>query len=263
MIETLLNDGYIEDEIESNHYLFGALTKEVLQADRDWRPFIPEGEPQSRQRIETNNCTAFGTLNAQEGYMKRKYNLALNFSDRYLGICSGTNGKGNSPHYVAEVERKYAGFIPENVMGFGEEIKSVSDYYDGLVWGHKLLGVKNLMKWDIGHEWALNGNETNWQEALYDALLYSPVGIAVRAWSKDKDTYVRSGDNDNHWTTLVYAKKTRHSYQWWVADSYSPYYKVLESNYGFTRAKNYVIKPREDFGIEFYSRIGRGLLGAY
>ena len=250
------NFGYIEDAILPDHYLGGALPFEVLQEDRDWRPFIPEGERQRNTHLDTNNCTAFGTLNAQEGYMRRRYSFDVNFSDRYLGSRAGTSGPGNSPHTVIEAQRNFAGMVPEQILPFSSRIQSQREYFDGVTFSHKLMGLQWLHQWEIQHEWALNGKETNWQDQLYDALQFSPIGIAVRAWSNDGERYVRTGD-DNHWCTLVYAKKNDY---WMIADSYSPFYKKLDWNFGFTRAKRYRVIPREDFSSQFYLRAVIGLL---
>lgn len=249
--------GYIEDEIQDDHYLSGSIKKEILQPDRDWTSFLPKDEVQRKRKIETSNCTAFGTLNAEEIYLKRKYGITMNGSDRYLGICAGTTINGNSPHKVAEVQRNYAGIVPENVCSFNNSIKTADDYYRGLVWGHKLLGVKWLWGWEIQHEWVLNGSETNWQEQLYDALQYGPLGIAVDAWRKEGNRYVRRRNTDNHWTSLVGAKKGSY---WLVYDSYEEHLKKLNWDYGFTRAKQYVIFPREDYPLQFFLRIGMGLI---
>lgn len=259
MQTTFINDGYIEDVISPDHYLAGTLSKEVIQKDRDWRPYLGSHERQGRANLETYNCTAFGMHNAQEAYMKRVHGLKVNWSDRYLGARAGTGPGGNSPHTVAEVQRKYAGCIPEGAFAFGDNIQSIDDYYSGVLWAHKLLGARHVLAWDMKHEWVLNGNETNWQDALYDALLFSPVGIAVQAWTEDNDRYVRTG-HDTHWATLVGARK---GHYWVVADSYEPFIKKLAWGYGFSRAKQYIITPRDYVGPQTILRLGQGLTGLY
>lgn len=257
MIRTeVLSDGYIEDNIAEDHYLGGTLPIEVLQKDRDWRSFMPEGERQKRNGVETNNCTAFGTLSAQEGYMRRKYNFNVNWSDRYLGARAGTKGAGNSPHTVVETQRTFAGMIPEEVLPFSDRISSQSEYFDGVEFRHKLMGLHWLNEWEVQHEWVFDHRETNWRDQLYDSLQFSPIGIAVQAWSMDGDRYVRTG-GDTHWCTLVYAKKNDH---WLIYDSYAPFYKKLSWDFGFTRAKRYRMIPREDFSSQFYIRAVVGLL---
>lgn len=249
-------DGYVEDIIAPDHFLGGSLPQEVLQKNRDWRPFMPDGERQSRNGVETNNCTAFGTLSAQEAYMRRKYNFNVNWSDRYLGERAGTRGAGNSPHTVVESQRTYAGMVPEEVLPFSDRIQSQEDYFSGVEFRHKLMGLHWLNEWEVQHEWVLNGTETNWQDQIYDALQYSPIGIAVQAWSRNGDRYVRTG-HDTHWCVLVGAKKKDH---WLIYDSYAPFFKELDWDFKFFRAKRYRIIPREDFSTKFYVRAVAGLL---
>lgn len=247
--------GYIQDEIKKDHYLCGTLRLDILQKDRDWRPFLPAAERQNIGGFETSNCTGFGTNNAIETLIRRKFRTRANFSDRYLGICSGTSqAYGNSPHTVIETMRCFTGAIPESDLPFSPE-----HYYSGVTFAHKIAGAKWLMEYEIEHEWALDGTEPNWQDALFDALQFSPIGIAVPSWVKDGLLYVRSGE-DMHWTLLVGAKKGE---CWIVADSYDPFVKRLAWDFGFTRAKTYAVKKREDFSLQFYQRVGRGVMGLY
>jgi hypothetical protein len=186
------------------------------------------------------------------------YGKEVNFSDRYLGARAGTSPiNGNSPHKVAEVQRNYAGFIPEDMFPFSSDIQTGTDYYKGVTFAHKLAGAKGLIEWESRHEWALDGTETNWQDKLYDALTFSPIGIAVDAWHKEGEHYYRMNENDGHWCDLVFAVKGMY---WVVFDSYPPYIKKLEWNFGFTRAKRYQIFPREDFSLQFYTRLGLGFI---
>lgn len=251
-----MNYGYIEDTITDEQYLAGALPSEILRPDRDWMAFMPQGEIQNVNGVETNNCTAFGTLNAEEGYMKARYSFDVNFSDRYMGIRAGTKGAGNSPHTVVEVQRTFAGMVPEQILPFSNDIKTQEQYFSGATFPHKLMGLQWLYEWEIQHEWVLNGTETNWQDQLYDALQFSPIGLAVYAWREDKGIFVRRGA-DTHWCTLAGAKKNDY---WLVYDSYDKFFKKLEWNFGFTRAKRYRIIPREDFSSKFYIRAIAGMM---
>lgn len=251
-----ITDGYIEDVITEDHYTYGALSTARQFKDRNWIAYLPSEEYQKVRRIETSNCTAFGTLNAFEGYMRRVYGHEYNYSDRYLGSRAGTTSAGNSPHKVIETLRNYAGCISEAELPFSDDVQNVDDYYGGVTFSHKLSGVKWLRDWEVKHEWVLTGQETNWQDQLYDSLLFSPIGIAVNAWHEDNGMYVRK-NKDNHWTDLVYAVK---GHYWVVWDSYAPFLKKLDWNYGFTRAKRYEVFPREDYSLQFYARLGLGLV---
>lgn len=245
--------GYIEDTIADDHYITGTLSAQQTYPDRNWLTFLPSEEKQKLMRVETSNCTAFGTMNVVEGFMKRVYGLDVNFSDRYLGSRAGTTARGNSPHKVAETLRNFAGAVPEKDLPF-TDVQDIDEYYNAVNFSHKLSGAVWLREWEVRHEWALNGTETNWQDQLYDALQFSPIGIAVQAWSREGERYVRTG-KDTHWASLVYAVK---GHYWVVFDSYAPHIKKLSWDYGFTRAKRYDIFPREDFSLQFYARLGAG-----
>lgn len=67
--------GYVEPTILGSDFHFGGghgLTtgKPILAPDRDWRKYLPRFEPQ-RKDIETQNCTAFGTLQGIETLMTK------------------------------------------------------------------------------------------------------------------------------------------------------------------------------------------------
>lgn len=71
--------------------------------------------------------------------------------------------------------------------------------------------------------------------------------------------YVRDG-HDTHWATLVGARKGRY---WLVADSYAPFIKELAWDYYFSRAKQYIIKPRDPVNLQTLVRVGQGITGLY
>lgn len=249
-------NGYIRDEIQKDHWL-GAIG-DILVPDRDWRPSIGRQELQKRNGFETYGCTNINTNHALEMTLRQK-GIEYNASDRYSHIRTGTTTNGNSPHEVIEATRKYIGLVPEGTLGFTEDIDTWDEYKSGLLFGHKKLGAQWLFKWEPNHSWIVDGSETNWQDAMYDALQFSPLGAAVQAWTKDGEYYVRNGQ-DTHWTVIVGAKKHRY---WLVCDSYDPQIKKLEWDYGFDRVKGYSIKPREDYSVAFLMRLGQGLLGTF
>ena len=249
-------NGYIRDEIQKDHWL-GAIG-DIIVPDRDWRPYMGRLELQRRNGLETNGCTNFNTDHALEMLLKQK-GVTYNSSDRYSHIRTGTSQNGNTAQNVIETTRKYIGLIPEGTLGFTDDVDTWDEYKSGLLFGHKKLGAQFLSKWEINHSWVVDGSETNWQDAMYDALQFSPLGAAVQAWSEDQGMYVRRGQ-DTHWTVIVGAKKGSY---WRVCDSYDPQLKKLEWNYYFDRVKQYSIKPRESYDIAFLLRVGQGLLGTF
>jgi hypothetical protein len=188
-----------------------------------------------------------------------QYGEKQDFSERYTGVLTGTNKEGNSPHKVIEVIRKYTGLIHESELPFDDTIETWEQYYSGVTFAHKLKGVRWLAKWNVQHEWVLYGEHNDWQVRLKDALQYSPIGIAVNAWNKEGDRYIRRG-MDNHWCVLVGYLEGKH---WVIFDSYDKHFKHLVWNYNFYRAKRYSITPRLGYDPKFVVRVIQGLMGAY
>jgi hypothetical protein len=256
--------GYKEDRIKPEDWRFGASGDTILQADRDWRPFLPVREYQHQNGLETQGCTIHHTHNPYEILCKRLFGFEPNFSDRYLHIRSGTTQQGNSPHHVAEVFRKYVGGIPESLLPFSPNIDTWTKYTSGVSFGHKLAGITWLKDFEPTHEWVVDGTETNDADAIYDALQFSPVSVAGDAWNEENGIYVRKG-MDNHWVTIVYAEKGKY---FLAFDSYGniqndDVFKKLDWNYGFSRAKRYAMKKREGIDLQFKIRMLQGLSGIY
>ena len=222
----------------------GVVDKKVLNPSRDWLPFLPWGEIQQR-KIETSSCPEFGTLNGIETLEKRLFGVSSNYSERFVSIGAGNTEQGNSPHTVAEWIR-HNGLVDETVLPFTDEITSWNEYMTpNPLTAHYLKGgLKWLTKRTFNHEWVFLGGDSiqKKQEQLWEALLYSPVGISVTAWKKKGDLYVKNPDEqDNHWCLLVSAREGKH---WLVLDSYmdDDFIKELSWDYNFGFAKLYSLK---------------------
>lgn len=194
--------------------------------------------------ISVHNCTAFGLLNGVECLMRRKFGLFINYSDRALGIVSGTYPPGNSPNVVAEYARKF-GFIPEVMLPLNDTLTSVSEYYSPKPLPNDLFneGQKWLKKYTFKHWWIGNNYSVLSTAKLKEALKYSPVGVAVLAWFKnDKGEYYvppEYKNQENHWTLLVYIDEDERKY---VYDSYDDTIKILEKGYPIVLAKGYAVE---------------------
>src|SRR3990167_7965941 len=124
--------GFILDEIKAEDYVLGGFEFAYgfpLQGDGQWDAFLPVFEAQKQGSLETWNCTAYGTLNAIEILMKRKFNVEENYSERYLGIAAGTKPPGNSPNKVAETLRKVSGVVNDRLLPFDVGVRTIRDYY--------------------------------------------------------------------------------------------------------------------------------------
>ena len=250
------NYGLVIPEIQIDNWILGGIsaTKKVLNPSRDWRPFLPWGELQSRT-IETSSCSEFGTLNGIETLEKRLFGVSSDYSERLVSIGAQNTPQGNSPHIVAEWIR-HNGLVNETILPFTGEITSWEEYMTPNPLTEELLS--EAKKWleikVFNHEWVFNPQESvkAKQEKLWESLRYSPIGISVSAWRKENDLYVKEkGEQDNHWCLLVGAKKNSH---WIVFDSYmdDDFIKELEWDYDFNIAKSF-----------FITKVYRGFLKNY
>src|SRR3990167_3411275 len=128
-IENKVDHGFVAPEITPDNYVLGASPRfgAIVCPERDWLPWKPEYEVQ-RKKIETFNCTGFGTLNMIETFMFKVFNLVVNYSDRFLGVLAETWPPGNSPHKVMETVRK-SGCLDEPLLPFSEDIETLEQYY--------------------------------------------------------------------------------------------------------------------------------------
>ena len=199
--------GFKEPVFDPNAYHFGGglIPDDVLQADSSWLGYLPDLEIQNVNGVETEDCTGFGMTNAVEMYLKRKFGLAVNYSDRALGIAAGTGeGGGNTPQVVCETIRKL-GLIPESLLPFSPDIGSAEQFYTPSPLPTSLLeeGQKWLRAWDFKHEYVGQEGQEIDHAVLREALKHSPIGIAVYAWEKgENDLYIKAGP-ENHWVVLV------------------------------------------------------------
>lgn len=252
------NHGFIADIIGDDHYLGGksdreiGAKKEVLNPGGDWRPYLPMPEFQRKNGVESMGCTNYGTYNAIETILIKRYGAEqeINWAERFGNIVSGTTTSGNSPHTAAEFLRRL-GTVEEKELPFDESINTWNKYYSPKPMTSKYLDLaKNtfLDVYDFEHEWVYgNGLSLSQKQALLvKALDRSPIGISVYAnygarTNSDGLIYKKSGDIDNHWCVLVgyeYGKK------WYVFDTYDQFVKEYVWDYNFMYAKEYYFKKK-------------------
>lgn len=225
------NTGFLIPTIESKHYIMGAgnVPFKVLQKDGDWTPSLPVGEPQSRENLETDNCTGFGSAKQICEYMRVAFELDFNPSERWIGIVANTRPPGNDPQSVYEAIRKN-GLIPEEMLPFSDDIKTVDDYYS-FKGGDEAACHAAAKKWtseyNFMHEWVFDpAANLSAEDRLHNmrvALKYSPLAVAVYAWIADeRNIYVKLGP-ENHWTNIYKIDDFLN-----IMDSYEPYLKKTD-----------------------------------
>jgi hypothetical protein len=244
--QMLKNYGYIPDVIAPEDYVFGGsnIPDEILQPNGQWGVLLPKDEFQFNESLDTQNCSNYGTLNPIETIMKRKFEGEYDYSERYLGVMSGTTEQGNSPHKVAETIRKESGLVPESMLPFDRGIRTWQQYYNPnpMIEPYLSEGKKWLSNYLLLHEWVFTDNNSNKVELIKEALKRSPLGISVYAWMYGEDCYIKpKGAKDNHWVCLYGYEEGKY---WLIFDQYDSTRKKLAWDYDFNCAKRYYIAKR-------------------
>lgn len=245
--------GYIPDKQESHHYYFGSgqIGGQILQIDGQWDLYLPSDEFQNLG-WETYDCTAFGTTNALETLIKRKFGIDTNRSDRALGNMAGTGEAGNSPHTVAETLRKQ-GTVDETTWPFGGN--NIEEYYSPKPLPDNVLKEAKewLAQYSFNHDWVFQqGTDLETKKVLIKkALQYSPLGVSVFAWYQNNGLYIRPGGAlDNHWVCAYgYVDEGLK-----IFDSYDQSHKLVDwDNIG--SAKRYSIEKKSSVSKSWWDII--------
>ncbi len=242
----MIYKGFIKPTIEKDHYILGvsSLPFVINEPTGNWGVDLPIKEYQSKPGLETYNCTGFNTLNQIEAYMFKVFGEKVNYSDRWVGIISGTSAElgGNDPQMVCEAIRK-CGLIPESMLPFSDEITSTGEYYSFKGADEQACRAeaqKWLEKWEFYHEWVFSQGQAS-DEKIHNmkvALKSSPLTMAVYAWAQDeRGVFVKLG-YENHWTCLYAIEDFQK-----VFDSYDPTDKNVEQDINF--CKRIYIKKKE------------------
>lgn len=247
------NSGFISEELKETDYVLGGspLSKKILQDNSDWTAFLPPPERQSGRSLETMACVTFSFLNVLETLFKRKYDIEINFSDRFLAKASGTSQNGNLQSRVADTARK-TGLVLESDYPSGIDDFSWNEFYKPLTKDLTDKALKFLNDYEIGYE-AVPVTIP----AMREALKYSPLWAAGYAWAFDGSVYYSAG-NPNH--AIMIANIEQAIAYKKCFDSYDPFIKKLASNYQLYYPKILVLnKKGEQFNIgELQNLIRRG-----
>ena len=249
-----VNHGFLTPVKKDTDYIFGAgqvSLAQPLQLNLDWSDYLPADEDQNLRGIETYNCTAFATSNQIEAYMKRKFGITANYSDRFIGLVAGTKKPGNDPNVVYEAIRKY-GLVPEEMCPFSDDIKTIDEYFSWKGVDKEAClaeGKKWLAQYKFYHDWVANGQDVV-VPIMRTALQYSILCGAFYAWAiNDKGVYVRLG-SDNHWSSIYKIGDYVENF-----DSYDPNRKDVSLDFGFKFVKRIHIEVNtEPLQISLISR---------
>ena len=238
-----INYGFTTPVLTPDNFILGgvsSLPKEVLQPDGQWDAYLPLYEPQFNDNYDTNGCAVWGTENALEALMKRKFGGEWNFSERYPYIIGKVRPPGTDPHYIAEIIRKN-GLIEDALLpmtpSFEDFIKP-----DPMAEEYLSVGRTFTETYSIGHEWVFAGDidPVEQKEKMKECLRYSPLGVAVWAWEEKDGKYIRpKGKFDVHWCVIYGNKEGEY---WKCFDSYDHSIKPLDWDFCFFFVKRYHIE---------------------
>ncbi len=240
-----MNYGLTAIETKEEEHVAGSLYAlgDILHHDGQWDADLPEYEPQFGDGWDTYGCTVWGTQNAIEMIMSRKYGIKANYSERFTCNLLPLSPPGGSPQTAAECVRK-SGLIDEMLLPMAqteEEFRTPRPMADDLM----AKGLEWKAKYAFGHAWLWSGNpgQEERKRKIISALRFSPVGVAVSAWMRDADgLYADEGRPNNHWCVAIgtaAAPDGRECLR--VFDSYDQSVKTLHPGHAIGMAKSYSI----------------------
>jgi len=228
---------WIEGEV-----VLGQVTKlplELLQPDRNWKPYCPEQEIQVRNGWDSLACAIFNTLTNIEIIIFRKYGIRENFSDRFIAWATDTHKKnGNDPQIIANFLYDI-GAVQEDAWPFSPMIVSKEQYYEEPPKVLFELAKEFKRKYKFNHDILKGG-----AKELYDSLQYCPVSASVGLSSVNDKGYFYSPNGDYHWTIFVAGKEGEYIEAF---DSAEPIWKKVDwASFKPRLMKRYTISKREE-----------------
>ena len=232
----LKNYGFDETKViikEEDYFLGSNLPLDVVNPSGDWQEFLPVYEPQA-SKFETWGCTAWGTLNQIETYMKKEFGGEYNYSDRFTYLLANISPPGATPTRAYEAIRK-KGVIPDTLLPYAET-------YEEFLQPNPMLteflkkGLEWHSKYKFNHEWIKNPNP----DKIKEALKFSPVCVSVTAWVSENGVYVDKGQRNTHWCLAFKVEDNKVH----VFDSYDNAIKVLHPDHHTKFAKRIRIVKR-------------------
>lgn len=258
-----VESGFIKDKIEREHHKKGdgMFAGEILQPSGQWTDYLPAVEPQNKY-FETYCCTVFNTIKPVCILAKRKFGEDWDKAERFNSVLANIiSGHGGSPHTASETIRKN-GVIEQSSLPWTEDLYNFWRYArpNPMTEPYLTEGNQWLRSYTFGHDWVYSLGSSRlkqWfasvgyklgfktiQEAMMDALQYSPLGVSVYAWQlRNGLAYKNTWQQDNHWTCCVGYVKDQY---WIIYDSYLNCNIKCEWGYPFGFVKRYSL-DKADF----------------
>ncbi len=237
------------------HFGSGELKGVPLREDGDWRDYVPQGEEQKRNGVESSACFVEAQLHAISTIQEEQYGIVdQDFSDRFTLIYSNGSPYGGSPLDSAAAVRN-KGVIPESMLPFSGDIVSW-DEFNSFKGGNEkaciTAGKLWLKRWSPYNDIVFRREETieNKYRKLREALKYSPVPMSVAAWYRNADGlyYKPDGAEDNHMVVCIYVDSEGCPY---ILDTYGPIFiKKLTPYFDSEFAMRWVVLKKPEIKVD-------------
>lgn len=234
IIYTPVPRNFVYPDITETDYRFGSgqVSGISLRPNGDWRDYLPLGEEQRRNGVESSACFIEASQHANATLIEEQYDIKdLNFSARFNMIFTNATPFGGSPIEGAQSIRKN-GMIPESMLPFSDEIHSWSEFNSfkgGSERACIAAGKQFLKRWQLNWDIVFTRDEKPEIKIkkLREALKFSPIPLSVPAWFERDGVYFRpEGEQDNHLVEAVYVDD-KYIY---IFDTYSPFLKKVDIN---------------------------------
>lgn len=235
--------GLITAPYKETDYHYGGIsgiTGEVINASGQWDAYLPKLELQHGTYFDTAACATFSALNCLEILMKKKFNLTLDFSDRFTAKVSGTTKRGNYLYKVADSIRK-DGLVPEMEWPFwrGRQARIDWDlYYRKPPRELRKQAKKFLDDYAIQYEWVFTD-----PDYLMASLQEGPLQVTITCSNQEDENGIttRTLGREEHAVTLYGFVIGKY---WKIFDHYLKVEKKLAWDYRFFHALKYEISKR-------------------
>lgn len=196
-------------------------------ASFDWREHMPVRERQYWIPF----CVSFSRCNCAEAVAK-KQGLDINFSDRDLGVVSGTGKSGTTLNAPSEAFRTIGIVVESDCPFTNEMIQEGTPAWDDIF---KLPDSEKNGKRYFGgnHSWVIG------KEAMIDALDHSPLQISLglgENWENDGVITNPAHISAYHAVSLAHIDAEGKMY---IQDSIGKEWKILAADYQLTGIKSF------------------------
>ena len=238
----------IETREEGAEHVLGGTDRPIINPSGSYMNNLTDAEPQSKNGVETFACTVYNSLSAIEDIIYFLTGIKVNYADKVVANLAARSGilnpkLGADPHKILELIRTISGLTDESRYPWTADITTNEQYY-GM--GDELFkaikeGQPWYKEWKLEHEWLWTGNPTPQEKRrlIQEALKRGIVCVAVDAWNKRGDVYVKLR-SENHWTGV---RKADGMEPYRIRDSYDTFDKDLDPLYDFAIAKVIYLTP--------------------